>query len=74
MTAGEVCEALEKLPPHLPVTVAVERELTIFDRTGDRVCGEYSGVFDIESIGMGQAFSLGWGSCSMILLETGDEL
>lgn len=73
MTAGEVCKVLDKLPPHLPVTVYIEQELTVSDRAGDRVSGVYSGIVEVADIGVGKAFSPGIGYYPVIALEAGEE-
>lgn len=74
VTVGEVSRTFEKLPTQLPVTVCVDGELTVIDRTGDRVSGYYGGMFDVGGIADGEVFVSGQGYCPVIVLKTSEEL
>lgn len=75
VTAVQLCQLLEKVPPELPVAVCADRKLNVIDAAGDRILGDFCGAFEIGSrLKSGQLFHKGSGFTPAVFLEITDEV
>ncbi len=75
VTAAQLCQLLERVPPELPVAVCVDRKVSVLDAAGDRVTGDFCGAFEIAvSLKKGQLFHRRSGFTPAVFLELSDEV
>lgn len=75
VTAAQLCQLLEQVPPELPVAVCADRKLSVMDTSGDLVSGDFCGAFEIgASLKNGQLFHRASGFIPAVFLEITDEV
>ncbi len=75
VTAAQLCQLLERVPPELPVAVCADRKLSVLDAAGDRISGDFCGAFEIgASLKRGQLFQKASGFTPAVFLELSDEV